>query len=158
MSSGNWKKRRATSVIDAMRLCKDYALAVRRMSVRRIASDMGKTEDLLYKWLANGTMPSNLIPTYELVCGCTYMTDWLASTGDRLVVPMPKGRKASEQDLHQISSGCTSAVAQLAAFYKDPTGCDSAALLESIRQHMEDFAYHHNNVARYSEPELEFEA
>lgn len=156
MPNPNWKKVRATSLVDALRLCKDYALAVRRLSVRRIASDMGKTEDLLYKWLATGTMPAILVPTYELVCGCNYVTDWYASTADRLVVPMPKGRKATAQDLHQITAGCANAVQQLSAFYADPTSCDTAALADAIRQHLEEFAYHHNNVARYAEPELEF--
>ena len=156
MANSNWKKVRATSFVDALRLCKDFAMATKNMSVARIANAMGKEEHSLYKWLSNGTIPGILVPTYELVCGCNYVTDWYATTANRLVVPMPKGRKASEQDLHQISSGCTSAVAQLSAFYKDPMGCDTEALLAAIRQHMEEFAYHHNKVARYSEPELEF--
>ena len=158
MPNPNWKKVRATSLVDALRLCKDFALANRSMSVARIANAMGKEEHNVYKWLSNGTMPAILVPTYELVCGCNYVTDWYAATANRLVVPMPKGRKASEQDLHQISNGCTAAIAQLSAFYKDPNACDTTALLDSMRQHMEEFAYHHNNVARYSEPELEFGA
>ncbi|MCD2164675.1 hypothetical protein [Comamonas koreensis] len=47
---------------------------------------------------------------------------------------------------------------QLAAFYANPGSSDTEALLESLRLHMEAVAYHHNNVARYSEPELEFES
>ena len=35
---------------------------------------------------------------------------------------------------------------------------NAAALLDTLQHHMEAVAYHHNNVARYSEPELEFEA
>lgn len=156
MPNPNWKKVRATSLLHALRLCKEYAQAQKNLSVPRIADQMGKTEDSLYKWLANGTMPAILVPTYELVCGCHYVTDWYAATAGRLVIPMPKGRKATEQDLLQVNNECTSAMQQLASFYTDPARCNTAELLEALQRHLEQVAYHHNNVARYSEPELEF--
>ena len=54
MANSNWKKVRATSFVDALRLCKDFAMATKNMSVARIANAMGKEEHSLYKWLSNG--------------------------------------------------------------------------------------------------------
>ncbi|MGB3289607.1 MAG: iron ABC transporter permease [Burkholderiaceae bacterium] len=52
----NWKRVYPSNIVDAFRLCKDYALERRRLSVERIAELMGVTSDVLYKWLSNGRM------------------------------------------------------------------------------------------------------
>ncbi|MCD2164673.1 hypothetical protein [Comamonas koreensis] len=158
MSKRNWKGYRATSFIESLRACKNYALDCHRFSVLTIAERFGQTEDSLYKWLSNGRMPGILIPAYEVACCCNFVSEFLAATSGRMVIAMPKGRKASEQDLLQVGSDCSHAMTQLAAFYANPGSSDTEALLESLRLHMEAVAYHHNNVARYSEPELEFES
>ncbi len=158
MAKQNWKRYRATSLLDAIRACKDYALDCHRFSVPTIARRFGQTEDSIYKWLSTGRMPAILIPAYEVACCCNFVSEFLAASSGRMVIAMPKGKKASEKDLLQVGSDCTQAMTKLAAFYANPRGCDTEALLDALRQHMEAVAYHHNNVACYSEPELEFEA
>ena len=62
MVTRNWKRFRASSLRDAMRACKDYALERRKLSVSRIAELMGDvTEDSLYGWLSKGRMPVALV-------------------------------------------------------------------------------------------------
>jgi len=40
--------------------------------------------------------------------------------------------------------------------YADPAQADTAATLQALRTHLEQVAFHHHNVARYTAPELEF--
>lgn len=156
MSRRNWKATRATSLLHALRLCKEFAQDRHNLSVERIADRMGASHDSLYKWLATGRMPAVLVPAYELACGCHYATDWYAAAAGRLVVPMPTGKGASQADLLSVTSDCTNAMVLLTAFYANPTPAQAEATLQALRGPLEQFAYHHHNVARYTEPELEF--
>jgi len=139
-----------------MRLCKEFAQAKHNLGVERIADRMGATHDSLYKWLATGRMPAILIPTFELACGCNYVSDWLAASSGRLVVPMPTGRKVEDTQLLDMNSSCAAALQLLTAFYQAPTEADTEATLAALRLHLEQVAYHHHNVAQYVTPELEF--
>ena len=122
MTRRNWKRFRASNLREALRACKDYAQERRNLSVARIAELMGDvTEKTLYGWLSKGRMPAVLIPTFELVCGANFVTEWLAASAGRMVIAMPKGRKPSEAELHQITEDCSSAMRKLAAFYAVPT-------------------------------------
>lgn len=157
MPPRNWKRFRPNSLTEALRGCKDYALQHRQLSVDRIAVLMGDVSlDSLYGWLAKGRMPAVLIPTFELVCGAHFVSDWLAASAGRMVIPMPKGRKVSDAELLQISADCTAAMSQLAAFYADPTKVDPTELMELLQHHLEQVAFQHHNVGQYSAPQLEF--
>ncbi len=156
MSRRDWKRLRATSLVHALRLCKEYAQARLNLSVERIADRMGTTHDSLYKWLATGRMPAILIPAYELACGCHYVSDWLAASSGRLVVDIPTGRKAGAAELLDINSSCAAALQLLTQFYAAPAAADTEATLAALRLHLEQVAYHHANVAAYQEPQLEF--
>ena len=159
MPPRNWKRFRANNLRDAMRACKDFALEKHQLSVARIAELMGDvTEDSLYGWLSKGRMPVALVPTFELVCGAHFVSDWLAASAGRMVIAMPKGRKPSEAELHQITEGCSTAMRKLAAFYADPAKVDTAELMELLQRHLEQVAFQHRNVGQYIAPELEFEA
>ena len=56
----------------------------------------------------------------------------------------------------QYALGTASALQLLTAFYAAPHAADPEATLAALRQHMEQVAFHHNNVAQYATPELEF--
>jgi transcriptional regulator with XRE-family HTH domain len=158
MTRRNWKRVRPTSLIEALRLCKEYAHERRNLSIERIADRMGVTHDSLYKWLAGGRLPAILIPAYELACGCSFVSEWLAASAGKLVIDMPTGRKCGTEDLLTVNSGCAAALQLLTAFYADPASADTDATLSALRGHLEQVAYHHQNVARYAAPELEFGA
>lgn len=157
MARRNWKRVRPTSAVEALRLCKDYALEKHNLSVERIAELIGASTDNLYKWLATGRMPLLVVPTYELACRCNFASAWLAASGGKLVVDMPTGRKAETADLMSVNSSCAAALQLLTAFYADPTSTDTEATLSALRALMEQVAYHHHNVERFEAPELDFD-
>lgn len=108
--------------------------------------------------LATGRIPGILIPTFEMACGAHFISDWLATSAGRMVIPMPTGRKATEAELLQISEDCAASMRKLAAFYADPSKADTTELMELLQRHLEQVAFHHHNVGRYQTPELEFGA
>ncbi len=156
MTRRNWKTARPASMVEALRLCKEFAQAKKNMSVERIADLMGVTHDSLYKWLATGRLPAILIPAYELACGCNFVSGWLATSAGKLVIDMPKGRKAGTAELMEVNTSCAAALALLTAFYAAPESTDAEATLAALRTHLEQVAYHHHNVASYATPQLEF--
>jgi len=156
MTRRSWKSFRPTSLASAIRGCKDFALDVHHQSVERLADRMAVSHDVLYKWLANGRMPAILIPTYEMACGCHFVSTWLASSAGKLVIDMPKGRHAGADELLDLNSAFAGALQLLTAFYARPEAADAEVTLTALREHLERIAYHHHNVARYATPELEF--
>ena len=156
MTRRDWKRLRPHSLVHALRLCKEFALERKNLSVELIANRIGVSHDSLYKWLATGRMPAILIPAYELACGCHYVSEWLAASSGALVVPMPTGRKAEGTELLDMNSSCAAALQLLTAFYAAPQAADTEATLAALRLHLEQVAYHHHNVAQYATPELEF--
>ena len=156
MTHAPLKRQRANSLVHALRLCKEWAQAKRHLSVERIADRMGTTHDSLYKWLATGRLPAILIPAYEHACGASFASVWLATSANKLVIDMPTGRKADGTEPIDMNSSCAAALQLLTAFYAAPQATDPEATLLALRQHMEQVAFHHNNVAQYATPELEF--
>jgi hypothetical protein len=158
MTRRNWKRVRPTSLVEALRLCREYAGDKQNLSVERIADRMGATHDSLYKWLATGRLPAILIPAYEHACGCHFASDWLAASAGRLVIPMPTGRSASPGDMVEFNSGFAAALQLLSDFYAQPGHSDPAATLAALTSHLQQVAWHQANVAAFSNPELDFQA
>ena len=156
MISRNWKRLRPNSLVHALRLCKDYALERHQLSVARIADRMGTSEDSLYKWLGTGRMPANLIPSFELACGCPhhYASIWFATSAGKLVIDLPKGHKVQESDLVKLNSGFAEALQLLQDFAAGT--CDAQQTLQALQLHLEQAAWHHANVSAHATPELEF--
>ena len=156
MTHAPLKRQRANSLVHALRLCKEFALERHNLSVERIADRMGQTHDSLYKWLSTGRMPAILVPAYELACGCNFVSTWLASSAGRMVIDIPTGRAAGQVDMVELNSGFAAALQLLTDFYAKPGG-DPAATLAALQAHLGQVAWHQANVARFSNPELEFE-
>ncbi len=156
MTKRNWKRARPTSMTEALRLCKEFAQERSNLSIERIADRMGATHDSLYKWLASGRLPAILLPAYEYACGCHFVSEWLGASAGKLVIDMPKGRKGTPSDLMDVNTSCAAALQLLTSFYANPAAADADATLAALRSHMEQVAYHHHNVATYTNPELEF--
>ena len=152
-----WKTYQPTSCRDALHQCKAYAQEARNLSVERIADQMGLPDHwALYKWIESGRFPFVLIPAYESACGINLPSRWLAATQRRLLVDMPVGRAATENDLVQLGTGFQQAVQLLSDFYKSNGATDPAPVLDALRSHLESVAHHHINVAGFSQPELDF--
>lgn len=152
-----WKRYQPSSCRDALEKCKEHAREARNLSVERIAADMGLNDHwALYKWIESGRFPLVLIPTYQNVCGINLITRWQAAHERRLLVDMPIGRAATEDDLVQLGTGFQQAVQLLSDFYKSNGATDPAPVLDALRSHLESVAHHHINVAGFSQPELDF--
>ena len=158
MTRRNWKKVRATSVIEALRLCKEFAQDKKNLSIERIADRMGASHDSLYKWLAMGTLPLIKLPAYEMACGCHYASEFLAITAGKVLVDMPTGRTSSTASMVEFNTGFAEALQLLASYYAAPAKTDPAETLAALTRHLSEVAYHHANVAQCATPELDFES
>ena len=156
MTRRNWKRVHPNNLVDALRLCKEFAQEKANLSIERIADRMGTSHDSLYKWLATGRLPAILIPAYEHACGCHFASEWLAHCAGRLVVPMPGGRTATQADMVELNSCFGAALQLLSDFYAAPGQADATETLAALHSHLQQVAWHHANVGQHANPELEF--
>ncbi|WP_241020158.1 hypothetical protein [Burkholderia sp. Ac-20345] len=141
------------SLLEAFRLCKDHAREERGLSVERIADLMALTADTVYKYLATGRMPGTLIPVYEHVCGVHYVSRFLAASSGYLVIPVPTGKGVSPADVQALQSVLNEAVGAILEFAAQRSDADKT--LSAIHAGMCALAWHHGNVGRAAQPELE---
>lgn len=156
MTTRNWKRVRASSATDALRLCKEFAQEKKNLSIERIADRMGVSHDSLYKWLAKGNLPYILVPAFELACGCHFASDWAAASAGKLAIDMPTGRTATQTDMVELNSCFGAALQLLSDYYSAPAKADAVATLAALHNHLSQVAWHQHNVATYTNPELEF--
>lgn len=154
----NWKRVHPISMIEALRLCKDYAQEKHNLSIERIADRMGVSHDSLYKWLSTGRLPAILIPPFEHACGCHFASEWLVASAGKLVVGMPSWRTVTQSDMVELNSCFAAALQLLTDFYGAPATADVAATLAALTSHLQQVAWHHANVSQHTTPELDFEA
>lgn len=152
----DWKRVVPASLIEAFRLCKDFAKEKRNLSVERIAELMGVTADALYKWLATGRMPANLIPPYEHICGADFVSRHLAASSGRLVVEMPTGRLVTPTDVQELQSLLNTAVGAVLAFAAGTA--EAPEVLADIEAGMGALAWHRVTIKKSEQPELELDA
>lgn len=148
-----WKRLQPSSLKEALRYCKEYARHFERLTVPAIADLMGTSDDALYKWLSNASMPSNLIGSYERICGVDYVTQYFAYRNHKLLIDIPTGKAASEisvSDLQQVSA---EAMALLIKFYKNNE--DIEATTQALTQLMGGIAFHRENIR--TQPEFDFD-
>ncbi|MDO8933608.1 MAG: hypothetical protein Q7U97_14535 [Rhodocyclaceae bacterium] len=143
------------SLIEAFRFCKDFAKEKRNLSVERIAELMGVTADALYKWLATGRMPANLIPAYEHICGIDFVSRHLAASSGRMVVDMPTGRLVHATDVQELQALLNDAVGAILAVAAGTSGIPEA--LADIEAGMGALAWHRSNIKKSGQPELELD-
>lgn len=150
----NWKTIQPQSLTHALRLCKDFAIERKRLSVERIADLMGLTHDSLYKWLSTGRMPAVLIPAYEHACGVQFVTRWLAVSSGKLIIDIPTGKQATAEEIQSLQLNINRSVTQLLQFYAGEAEVEDT--LASIQVALEDLASHRANVLIHQAPELDF--
>lgn len=152
----NWKRIVPTSGQHAMKLCVDYARERHNLSVEQIADCMGVASAYtVYKWIASGRMPSNMIRPFELACRCpyVYVTQHIASSAHKLVCDMPKVKGSPSEDILALQESFSTAVSTLAKFYRD--GSCPEETLGQLTRLMTDVASHRQRVEDHAEPELE---
>ncbi|MBL4799804.1 MAG: hypothetical protein JKY50_20590 [Oleispira sp.] len=154
MAKRNLKRAVPRSLRHSMELCMEFAKDRKNLNVDRIADLMGLSSKwTLYKWLESARMPVNLVRPFENVCGCSFMTQYIASSAHKLLFDMPSSKPAKEEDLLALQTGFNEAVNVLASFYKGDA--EAAEALGELTRHMSEIAAHRARVEKVAEPELE---
>lgn len=154
MTRRNWKRVSAHSPRHALELSIEYARVKHSRSVDRIADLMGLANKwVLYKWMESGRMPMILIPAFESACGIDLLTRYLGHSGNKMMIDIPTGKKATSREVHDLQSSFTSAVGLLLAFYESQDGTEET--LSALTSLLEDVAWHRKNVEAYMQPSLE---
>lgn len=153
MAKRNWKRTAPTSLCNAMELCVEFGRVRKNKSVEQIACDMGMPNHwTLYKWLESGRLPANMIRPFELSTGASYVTQFLATSGHKLLVDIPTAKPANDNDLLTLNSSFNDALKVLEEFYKGKASGDQT--LRELRNVMTGIAGHHARVESYATPEL----
>jgi len=129
------------------------------MSMERIADAMALGNPWsLYKWIASGSMPSNLIRPFEIACRANFVTQHLAaSTGDHILVKVPTGRIAGPSDVALLQEACTAACSAVLLFLRG-NGCNDAnSCISSINHALQRLAHERAQIEKTHQPELEFD-
>ena len=152
MRRRNWKRVHPNSMAEAIRLCTDYAQEKHNRSVARVAELIGVSEWAIYKWMSEGSIPSQRIRPFEFACDATFITQYIGHSARKLVIDIPTGKKAGEADLLQLNEHLQDAVRLLTQFYQGEA--DEEAVLAGVGNAMGDLAGHRENVAKANSPEL----
>lgn len=151
-----WKHAQPTSLPDAFRLCKEYAKENKRLSVEAIGELMGvKKTNTLYNWMEDGSMPAFRIRGFESICGCHYVSSWLVtSSGARMVIDIPTGRAIRAIDVQQLQAVLHTAVGKIIDWAAKRADVEN--VLAAIHAGLAGLAWHHANISKAQQPELEF--
>lgn len=154
MRKRNWKKERATSLVHSFELAGDYALEVLRRPPKQMAELMDTSLPTYYRWISEGAMPASKIRQFEHLCGCHFVSDYLALAAGRMVVEMPVGKRATESDIAALQSGTAQAIHLVIEFYAGRAALDetTSAMDDALR----GLSFHRANVTKLAEPELDF--
>jgi hypothetical protein len=156
MTRRNWKRVQPASLRDAMDTCLEYAREKHNRSVDNVADLMGlPSKWTLYKWVQEASLPSRLIKNFEHACGIDFVSRWLAVSGGKLVIDIPRGKLASPEDIHTLQEVTHDAIGALIKFYADQA--DTAETLAAVQTALERLAWHRANVAKCQQPELPFD-
>ena len=134
----NWNKRQSqvTNLLSAIKLCVDYAQERHNRGVERIAELMGSSPWTLYKYMGSGKLPANLIPVFEHACGCSFLSEFLATRANKLVIDMPTGKRLSSSDINALQGNFSEAVAALIKFYDSEGGAEDVHEAAGAGQHV----------------------
>ncbi len=152
MNRKRWKPVQPQSMQHAIRLCLDYALHKHNRSVARVAELIGTTEWAVYKWMSEGSIPSVRIRPFEFACDATYITQYIASSAQKLLIDIPAGRTGDQDDLLDLQNQLNDAVHLLTRFYRGEAETDD--VLQGITCAMQQLAGHRENVRKHDNPEL----
>ncbi|AKU24834.1 hypothetical protein ACZ75_10905 [Massilia sp. NR 4-1] len=153
MRKRRWKSVRATSLSEAVDLCVEYASEQRR-PIKVLSDLMGVEMKTLYRWLSDTSMPLNRVRQFEAFCGMSFIGEYLCmAPGDKAVVSIPAGKKASVTDLADVQGNFSEALTLLSRFYQHGEALEEtvAALTNTLSQ----LAYQRSNVLKVGQPELE---
>lgn len=144
---------RPNNIFAAVRLCIDRATEQRR-PYKVVADKMGISEDKLYRWVAEGTIPTHSIRPFEEACGFTYISDYLVMAREnKIVITIPTGKNASVADLAELQGTFADVMTLLVRCYQ--RGEAVAGTVEALSQTILQLVYQRSNVLKMEEPEFD---
>jgi predicted site-specific integrase-resolvase len=152
MTRKRWKPVQPASMQHAIRLCLDYALHKHNRSVARVAELIGTSEWTIYKWMTDGSIPSKRIRPFEFACDATFITHYIATSAQKLVIDIPAGRAGSQDELLDLQNQLNDAVSLLTRFYRGEA--EAADVLQGVTLAMQQLAGHRENARKHDAPEL----
>lgn len=150
----NWKSRRPTSLSEAFDLDEAHGLHEKRLSRKAMEELMDASRSKYGRWITDLEMPVGRLRQFSMLCGSTFVIEYLATASGKLVIDIPTGRKISAEDLHTLQEVLNEVVGRLIKFYANKA--DSSETLGAIQTAMESLAFHRGNVEKHMTPELEF--
>lgn len=148
------KQKSAHSLRHAIELCLDHARNHKRLSVDRVADQLGLANKwTLYKWMESGRLPATLIRPLESVCGTDCITRYLALSAHKLIIDMPRGNTAQESEINDTQAAFAAALTALIEYYRGR--CDTETTLTELHDVMARLAGHREHVLAHAEPELD---
>jgi len=148
----SWKVAPA-SLAEAFRLCREHGIERKRLSVDRLAELMATTPATLYKWMEDGTMPAHRIAQFEHFTGAHFVSDYLAISSGRVVVPLPTGRPDTAEDISGLQLVCHEAIASLIRCWRGESDIDET--VSALTMGLKALAWERENVQRRDRPELD---
>lgn len=150
-----WKTFQPADLRGAMDACVAYALEAHNLSIDRIAERMGLgTKWTLYKLIGELRMTAAQVRSFEHACGANYVSRYIAASAGLLAIEIPAGRQQSGDDIQSVQANLHAAVGALMDFHAHRI--DAAEALERISAGLSDLAWHRENVARSTQPQLDF--
>ena len=155
MARRNWNKVSADNISSAMELCLEFAKEKENLSVDRIADRMGLPNKWnIYKWMENGRIPAVELLRFEDACRASFVTKYLATAKDMMLIEMPIGKKVKEVDIMQMHGKFNEAMTLLVNLAAGEASVEET--VAALTAFMCDLAYHRENVKKISAPELNF--
>ncbi|ACL72750.1 putative bacteriophage repressor protein [Thioalkalivibrio sulfidiphilus HL-EbGr7] len=152
MTRKRWRPAQPQTMQHAIRLCLDYALHKHNRSVPRVADLIGTTEWTIYGWMKEGSIPSKRIRPFEFACDATFVTQYIATSAQKLVIDIPRGADADQDALLDLQNQLNEAVSLLTRFYRG--GAEAEEVLQGVTLAMRQLAGHRENVIKSEAPEL----
>ena len=156
MSRRSWKTAQPRDLRDAMDLCIEYAREKHNRSIDTIADLMGlSTKWTLYKWIESASLPARMIKPFQHACGIDFITRWYVLSEGKLLIDIPRGRKATATDIQTLQTATHDAIGALMSFYEEKA--DAETTLAKLQIALERMAWHKGNVEKFQQPELPFD-
>lgn len=155
MTRRNWKTFNPRTMAEAIEGALEHAHQRHNRSVDRVAELAGeKSKWTVYGWEREASIPGRKILAFEHATGCAFITRYLAHAHGMLLIDMPIGRMPDGEDIKRLQGVLNEAVGALLGFAHGQMDADQVGA--EINAALEGLAWHRANVAKCSEPELEF--
>jgi len=101
-----------------------------------------------------GSMPVHKLHSFEYVCGANYVSLYLASSDNKLLIDIPTGKTLQDVSVMDMQGTFNDAVGLLIKFASGQANVEET--VAALTRSMSDLAYHRENVQKAEAPELDF--